>query len=165
MHRTRTIAGTPVRSAAQAWSVVKTLLSDTLERSSEVPAGSVSTALTPLDGLAASIAAAGATADTPLTLIAGDLHLDLYIVRGDDAFTVEENLSPVPGGASSPRDWTLYVQPPPHLLDAVTAATDDTPHLTVGRPPTAEAKSLHAAVTRPAITIDEAALRRQGEDR
>lgn len=165
MHRTRTIAGTPVRSAAQAWAVIKALLSDTLERSSEVPDGSVSTALTPLDGLATSIAAAGAAAGTPLTLIAGDLHLDLYIVRGDDAFTVEENLSPVPGGASSPRDWSLYVEPPPHLLDAVTAATGDSPHLTVGRPPTAETKSLNAAANRPPITIDEAALRRQGEAR
>lgn len=165
MQRTRKIAGTPVRPAADAWATVKTLLADTLERSREVPDGSVATALGPLDGLASTIAASGATADAPFTMIAGDLHLEIYIVRGDDAFTIEENLAPVPGGASAPVTWVLYIQPPAHLVDAVATAVDDAEHLKVGKPSMTEEKSQTAAGTAPALTINESALRRLGGSR
>jgi hypothetical protein len=165
MQRTRRIAGTPVRSAADAWTTVKALLSDTLERSSEIPDGSVTTALVPLDGLASAIAASGAAADAPFTVIAGDLHLDIYIVRGDDAFSVEENLVPVPGGSSAPSTWLLYIQPPAHLRDTLTAVVDGAQHLKVGKPLTTEAKSQIAAGTAPVLTINESALRRLGGSR
>lgn len=165
MQRTRKIAGTPVRPAADAWATVKTLLSDTLERSSEIPDGSVATALAPLDGLASTVAASGAAADAPFTVIAGDLHLEIYIVRGDDAFTIEENLAPVPGGASAPSTWLLYIQPPSHLVDAIKAVADSAEHVTVDKPPTTEAKSQTVAGTSAALRINEPALRRLGGSR
>jgi hypothetical protein len=165
VQRTRKIAGTPVRSAADAWSTVKTLLTDTLERSSEIPDGSVACALAPLDGLASAIAASGAAAAAPFAVIAGDLHLDIYIVRGDDAFAIEEDLGPVPGGASAPSTWVLYIQPPTHLVDATTTVVDGTEHLEVGKPSTTEAKSRTAAGTATDSTINESALRRLGAAR
>jgi len=165
VQRTRKIAGTPVRPAADAWATVKTLLSDTLERSSEVPDGSVATALAPLDGLASTIAASGAAADAPFTAIAGDLRLAIYIVRGDDAFTIEENLAPVPGGASAPGTWLLYIQPPAHLVDAVKAVVDSAEHLKVGKSPTTEPRLPTVAGKAAVLTINESALRRLGGTR
>jgi hypothetical protein len=165
VQRTRKIAGTPVRSAADAWTTVKTLLSDTLERSSEIPDGSVATALVPLDGLASAIAASGAAADAPFTAIAGVLLLVIYIVRGDDAFTIEENLAPVPGGASAPSTWLLYIQPPAHLRDTAIAVVDDAEHLKVGKLSTTDAKSETVAGTAAALRINESALRRLGGSR
>jgi hypothetical protein len=161
MERTRKIAGTPLRSAAESWATVKTLLADTLERSSEIPNGSVAAALIPLDGPASSLVASGAAAVAPFTLIAGDLYLDVYVVRGDAAFTVEENLAPVPGGASAPNTWALYIQPPTHLVGMVTAAVDGAEHLRVGKP-TPDAASQAAVSTAPELTINESALRRLG---
>jgi hypothetical protein len=162
VQRTRRIAGTPVRSAADAWATVKTLLTDTLERSSEISDGSVATTLAALDGLAPAIAASGASADNPFTLIADDLHLDLYIVRGDDAFTIEENLAPVPDGASAPSTWTLYLRPPSHLVDAVTAVVDGSEHLKVNKPSATKATSQTVARSTGIPTINESALRRLG---
>ncbi|MCV7051737.1 hypothetical protein H7H82_14230 [Mycobacterium heidelbergense] len=141
---------------------MKDLLVDTLERSSDVPAGSVATALLPLDGLAPTIAASGAAAETPFILVAGDLRLEIYIIGGDEAFTIEENLAPVPGGASAPNTWALYIQPPGHLLGVVTGAVKDADHLKVGPPTGPGAKQQAAATTGVPLRINESALRRLG---
>lgn len=161
MKRTRSIAGTPVRSATEAWNVIKELLADTLERSAEISEGSVGFALLPLDGLAPSLVASGALAETPIELIAGKLHIEIYVIRGDRAFEVDENLSPVPGGASAPNTWKLYVSPPAHLVDLITSATEDNEHLQVGSPPAGQT-SAQASSTSPKLRINESALRRLG---
>ncbi|MBB3753679.1 hypothetical protein FHT44_006201 [Mycolicibacterium sp. BK634] len=115
----------------------------------------------PLDGLVPSLAASGAIAKTPLTLIAGDLALDIFIVRGDDAFEIDENLAPVPGGASAPGNWKLYIQPPDHLNEEVTAAVDGSEHLAVGKPAAGQQQSA-SNESQPALAIDADALRRIG---
>lgn len=132
------------------------LLAETLERSPAVAVGSVADALSPVAGVAASIAASATSAEPPFTLIAGSLDLDFHIVRGDDAFAVEENLEPVPGGASAPDDWVLYVRPPNHLTDAVQDAIVGLDHLRVGEPQRSQPIEASAA----AVTIDESALLR-----
>jgi hypothetical protein len=158
MERTRKLAASPVRPATETWTQIKGLLAESLERSSAVTDDSVAAALSPLDGLASSLIASGYLAIEPLVVVAGDVRLNLYAVRGDAAFDVEENLSPVPGAASSPADWRMYVPSPAHLRDTVAEACAGQDHLTAGKPPAATEAAASASAPR-TYAIDPAALR------
>lgn len=156
MERTRNIAASPVRPAGEAWNVVKNLLADSLEKSSHVPDSSVASALAPLNGIAPALIASGYLANEPLVLVAGDLKLSVFAICGDDAFSVEENLSPVPGAASAPETWRMYVPSPVHLRQTVNAACSNDAHLISGKPPVAtESASANASRS---YSIDPAAL-------
>ena len=158
MERIRKLAASPVRPANQTWTQIKALLADSLERSSAVPHNSVAPALVPLDGLAPSLIASGYLATDPLVVIAGDLRLNIYAIRGDAAFDVEENLSPVPGGASSPAKWRMYVPSPIHLRDTAAETCAGRDHLNSGKPP-AVTEAAASASDPPTYAIDPAALR------
>ncbi len=135
MERHRTIAASPIRSAAEAWEVVTTLIADTLERSSVVPAGSVSAELAALDGLGPALIAGGHLESKGLVLCDAGLHVTVTVVTADAALGVEENPNPVPGGANATDGWTLYI-PLPGALDAsVEAAAKRSSHLSVETPP------------------------------
>jgi hypothetical protein len=156
MERTRRIAASPVRPAGETWNVVKTLLADSLEKSPHVADSSVKSSLAPMDGIASSLIASGYLANDPLVLVAGDLKLNMFAVRGDAAFAVEENLAPVPGAASAPETWRLHVPSPAHLRETVDAACSNDAHLVSGKPPVA-AESASATSSR-SYSIDPAAL-------
>lgn len=156
MERTRKFAASPVRPAGEAWNLVKTLLADSLEKSSHVPDSSVASALAPLDGIASALIASGYLANEPLVLVAGDLKLNVFAVRGDEALTVEENLSPVPGATSAPEEWRMYVPSPVHLRATVDAACSNDRHLISGKPPAATESA--SATASQSYTIDPAAL-------
>lgn len=148
MERTRRFAASPVRPANGAWTEIKTLLAATLERSPQVSDGSVGPALSPLDGLAPALIASGYLATEPLVMVAGDLRLNLYAVRGDDAFDVDEDLDPVPGGASSPDNWRIYVPSSAHLRDSVAQACADHDHLVCNKGPTIAREATQKADTK-----------------
>ena len=135
MERTRLIAAAPVRSASEAWRVVSTLLADTLERSSSVPTGSVGKELTPLKGLGPALIAGGHLESKGLVLVDTGLHLTVRVLTADAALDVEENLSPVPGGASATDGWTLYLPSAGGLDSAVEAAVKNSTHLSTDAPP------------------------------
>lgn len=156
MERTRKIAASPVRPADEAWNVVKNLLAESLEKSAQVPDSSVASALAPLDGIASALIASGYLANEPLVLVVGDLKLNVFAVRGDDAFAVEENLSPVPGAASAPGTWRLYVPSPVHLRETVDAPCSNDAHLISGKPPVATGSA--SATASRSYSIDAAAL-------
>lgn len=156
MERTRKIAASPVRPAGEAWNIVKNLLAESLEKSAHVPDSSVAPALTPLDGIASALIASGHLMNEPLVLVAGDLRLNVFAVRGDDAFAVEENLSPVPGAASAPDTWRLYVPSPVHLRETVDAACSNGEHLSSGEPRVGT-ESASASASR-SYSIDPVAL-------
>lgn len=158
MERTRKLAASPVRPANETWTQIKDLLAESLERSSAVPDNSVATALAPLDGLAPSLIASGYLATEPLVVVAGDLRLYIYAVRGDAAFNVDENLSPVPGAASSPANWRMYVPSPVHLRDIAAEACLGQDHLVSGKPPAVTEAAASASAAR-TYAIDPAALR------
>ena len=166
MHRTRTIAAAPVRSADEAWQVVKQLLIDTLERSPNVPDGSVDTELAALSGLLPALIAGGHVSATPIVLVDGDLHLSTHVVRGDEALTLDENVSPVPGGASASAGWKVYVSPPAHMEDATKAACAANDHVVCGKPSEQAAQVKTASRSAESATIateiDIDALRRFG---
>ena len=44
-----------------------------------------------------------------LSWLTKDLHLTIRVLTADAALDVEENLNPVPGGASATDGWTIYL--------------------------------------------------------
>ena len=160
MERHRTIAASPVRSAAEAWEVVTTLVADTLERSPAVPTGSVGDELAALDGLGPALIAGGHLESKGLVLCDAGLHVTVTVVTGDAALGVQEILNPVPGGASATDGWTLYI-PLPGALDAsVVAAAKRSSHLSVETPPKS-APAAQAKKREAGVAIDLDALREE----
>ena len=135
MDRHRTIAAAPVRSAAEAWQVVSTLLAQTLERSPEVPAGSVLSELTPLSGLGPALIAGGHLESKGLVLCDNSLHLTISVLTADPALGIRENLNPVPGGGQATNGWILYVPLIKPLAASIAAAVNKSSHLSADTPP------------------------------
>ena len=135
MERTRFIAAAPVRSASEAWRVVSTLLADTLECSSLVPIGSVGKELAPLKGLGPALIAGGHLESKGVVLVDKGLHLTVRVMTADAALDVEENLNPVPGGASATDGWILYLPSAGPLDSALEAAVKNSAHLSTDAPP------------------------------
>lgn len=160
MERTRFIAAAPVRSASEAWKVVSTLLSDTLERSPAVPIGSVSKELAPLKGLGPALIAGGHLECEGLVLVDEGLHLTINVVTADAALDIEENLNPVPGGTSATEGWTLFLPPTGPLDSAVKAAVKNSTHLSTGTPPKSAPVEKSGEASRSLIDVN--ALRRLG---
>ena len=160
MKRYRQIAASPVRGAAEAWQAVTTLIEKTLERSPTVPAGSVAGELAALDGLGPALIAGGHLESKGLVLCDIGLHVTIQVMTADAALGANENLNPVPGGASATDGWMLYVPLPGALDNSVKAVAKRSSHLSVEAPPTsvpaANAKGLRAA-----SAIDLEALRRE----
>ena len=163
MQRRRTIAAAPIRSASEAWKVVVALLTDTLERSPDIVAGEVEKEMAPLAGLGPALIAAGHLENDALVVSAEPLDVSIYVVTGDSALGVDENLGPVPGGASASADWTVQVPAPGPLAAAVAAATNGSTHLVTAT--TAVSTSASAAAGRRAATtalVDADAIRELG---
>ena len=135
MERHRTFAGSPVRSAAEAWDVVSTLIAKTLERSPKIPTGSVVGELAALDGLGPALIAGGHLESDGLVLCDTDLHVTIRVVTSDAALAVRENLNPVPGGGSATDAWMLYLPSPGPLDASVANAAKRSSHLSVEVPP------------------------------
>ena len=136
MKRQRTFAASPVRSAADAWDVVSTVITKTLERSPKIPKGSVAGELAALDGLGPALIAGGHLESDGLVLCDIGLHVTIRVVTADAALAVRENPNPVPGGGGATADWMLYL-PSPGALDASLArAAKRSSHLSDDAPPT-----------------------------
>lgn len=160
MERTRFIAAAPVRSASEAWNVVCQLLLSTLERSSSVPSGSVAAELQRLKGLGPALIAGGHLEQEGLLLKDEDLDVSIQVLTGDAAFEVEENLNPIPGGASATSAWMIYLQSAGPLSTALSAAIMGSSHLSVDKPQsTTKTVKIENPVT---SLIDMDALRRLG---
>lgn len=160
MKRHRTFAASPVRSAAEAWDVVSALIARTLERSAEIPTGSVAGELAVLDGLGPALIAGGHLESDGLVLCDVGLHVTIRVVTADAALTVRENLNPVPGGGSATAAWMLYL-PSPGALDAsVASAAKRSSHLSAEAPPTST-PSARSSKRQVSSAIDLAALRRE----
>ena len=135
MKRHRTIAASPVRSAADAWRVVTALIANTLERSPDLVAGSVAGELAVLDGLGPALIAGGHLESNGLVLCDIGLHVTIIVVSADAALSVEENLNAVPGGARATNGWMLHIPLPGALEASVVAAAARSSHITVEKPP------------------------------
>lgn len=65
---------------------------------------------------------------------ADPVHLSIYTVSGAEALQIDENLAPVPGGASA-SVWKVYVPAPEPLRADVTEAATQSAHLSAEDPP------------------------------
>jgi hypothetical protein len=159
MERNRQIAAAPKRPASDAWDVVAALIVDTLERSPVIDAANVAAVLEIVAPVGTMLIAGGHTDLDPLVVLADPVHLNITTVSGDGACTLEENLAPVPGGASATK-WTVHLSVPEHLRDAAKPIIDAEPHLSLD-PPSVGRKSL---ASRAEPTVDIAAVARRFEN-
>lgn len=136
MQRHRDIAASPVRSATEVWDTISQLIIDTLTRSPHIPSQQVSAALAVAAPTCLMLTAGGHLERDPLVLVAADLHLSIATVSGDKAFSVEENLNPVPGAAEA-HDWTLHLPSPDPHAQTIADAVDGVMHLSANPAPTA----------------------------
>ena len=96
--------------------------------------------------------AGGHLDEQPLVLVAGDLHCEIKTVSGTAAFTVEENLNPIPGAASA-ASFTIHLPSPVPLADVVSDAVAKHPRLSDAVP------TARTASTAPTPLVDLGALR------
>ena len=164
MKRQRTIAAAPVRSASQAWQIVSTLLADTLERSKAIPTGSIVQELKALNGLGPALIAGGHLESKGLVLVDVGLHLTIFVMTADAALKVEENLNPVPGGASATEKWILHLPPAGALDTSISSAAKKSAHLSADPPPTSAPTEKAAGHSRKS-PLDLEALRKMGTNR
>lgn len=155
MHRYRSIAATPVRRASESWQVIGQLVQDTLARSEHISATDVGDAMRIAAQAGRMLIAAGHLESAPLILVAGDLRLEITTVSGDQAFSLEENLNPVPGGATA-TEWTVHLPSDGPLGTAVRDVVAASEHLSGDLPKTSSAKSSLAETD---ALVDEDALR------
>lgn len=153
MLRRRSIAASPARGTGEAWEVIAALFADTLDRSPRVSRVAVEDAMGRAAGVGRLLIAGGHLEKTALTLVAGDLHLEVTTVSGDSALSLDENLNPVPGGASA-ESWTIYLPQCGPLEAAIRDAAKAHEHLSADDPPAPAAQPAASAA------LDESALRR-----
>lgn len=158
MRRHRTLAGPPFRSSGEAWEVLVQLLENTLERSSDIVPGSVRDALQPLSGVGPALIAGGHVEDEEFVLRDESIDLAIKVVTGDQAFEIEENLNPVPGGASCSADWTLHLPTPAPLQNVLAVISSSSHNLSVEQPSTSKASRTQEEV------IDLTAMQSHAEE-
>lgn len=133
MRRHRAIAASPQRTAAETWQTVCSLIGDTLDRSSSIDRTSVEESLQPLGQLGRMLISAGHLEKNPLVLVAGDLWVEITTVSGGSALVLDENLNPVPGGATA-TDWTLHIPQVEPMAKLVRATVKSQDHLSCDEP-------------------------------
>ena len=135
MKRLRTIAAAPVRSATAAWQVLKSVIVDTLQRSPAISEGSVDRELAVLDGIVPALIAGGHFEQKGFVLYDTSFHITFLVVTSDPALCAEENLKPIPGGASATEDWVLYIPLTGTFDERMEAIAHSSSHLSVKQPP------------------------------
>jgi hypothetical protein len=130
MQRHRDIAGAPARSATEVFGVLAGLVGQTLIRSPHISATEIATTLDAIKPACIMLIAAGHLEHKPIVLVAGKLHLSIFIVSGDKALSVEENLDVVPGAADT-DDWILHIPTPEPVGDAIATLIRGVPHTSI----------------------------------
>lgn len=155
MKRTRKIAGSPFRDAADAWVTLRDLVVDSVSASPAFSETSVRTELRALDGLGAALVGGGHLDIDGVTLVADPLYVTITIASGDEAFECDENLDAIPGGASA-TSWNLYLPDTTTLHKSLAGLAESLAHVHLGKPPAYVEKAAES------VTIDAAAFRASG---
>lgn len=154
MLRHRSIAASPARGTGEAWDAIAALIADTLERSPSISRADVEGAMAHAAGVGRLLIAGGHLEKIPITLVAGELRLEVTTVSGDKALSSEENSNPVPGAASA-QEWKIYLPQCSPLEAAVKDVAKGHSGLSSADPPAATEASTTAGAT-----LDESALTR-----
>ncbi len=133
MQRRREIACSPQRNAREAWQVIAELVAVTLERSPSIDRSAVEAAMETVGGVGRMLIAGGHLESAPITVVAGQLWLEIVTVSGDRALTIEENLNPVPGAATA-DDWKVHLPAEGPLAKLIKDASKKDDHLSADEP-------------------------------
>lgn len=157
MQRYRQIGAAPRRSASETWSVITTLVVGTLERSPSITAADVAAAMECAAPAGRMLIAAGHLDRHAVLVTADPVDLAITTVSGMAALTLDENLAPVPGGATA-TSWMIYLPDPEPLTVAVRSAVVGSAHLLAGDP---VAKATKTAMSFGDSLVDLEALARR----
>lgn len=162
--RRRQIAGPPVRSATAVWTAVADLVRDTLAPAVEIDANLAHDVVMDVIAVGRVLVSGGHLDDSGLTLVADPLRLDIAVVSGTDATTLNENLNTVPGAATATA-WRLHLPAPASVGSWVADAVANSTNLTVDAPPVLK-EAVSASTPSGPGEIDAVALAQLlGEDR
>lgn len=161
MKRHRDIAAAPQRGAAATWEAITCLIAHTLSRSASINRTDVETAMRAAAPVGRHLVAGGHLDRQPLTLIAEPVYCTISTVSGTAALSLEENLNPIPGGASA-ETFMIYLPAPAVMAQAVQDAAKTSPHLSADAPPepAGEATAARAGAGVGVIDLDALARRR-----
>jgi len=134
--------------------VLSDLVVDTLDCSSHIARADVQAAMDSAAGVGRMLIAGGHLEEQPITVVAGEMHLQITTVSGDAVVGLDENLNPVPGGASA-QAWTVYLPACDPLTKLVEQAADTHTNLSSDTPPATTAVEAAARGT----IVDKEALR------
>jgi hypothetical protein len=151
----RTINGSPQRSAAAAWVEIERMVLETLQPAKALDVDVVRGALDALDGLGPMLISAGVLVDSPLALVAAPLHLTISIHMGAGALTGQERLGKVSGAATA-TEFALYVPDPKPYRSEIHEAAKAHDALHAGNAPQPIAATQQTA----GFAVDAEALRR-----
>lgn len=160
MQRHRQVAAAPQRRASETWEAVGRLISATLERSPHIAASDVSAALEHASTVGRALVAAGHLDKHAIVVVAEPIYLNITTVSGMAATTLDEDLGPVPGGATA-TDWTIYLPTPEPVAEAVCAAVSGASHLSAGEPPVESISKSAASDPQSVLNLDALAQRAQ----
>ncbi len=143
MLRHRQVAAAPERLASETWEVISKLVGDTLERSPNIARADIDSAMTAAAPVGRMLIAGGHLDRHPLVVVAPPVHLSIMTVSGTAASTTDENLAPVPGGASA-DEWMIHLPTPEPVTANVQAIAKLSAHLTAEPAPAAITKAAEA---------------------
>lgn len=162
MKRHRDIAAAPQRSAAVTWQVIICLVADTLERSPRIDRAEVEAVMRAAAPVGRHLVAGGHLDRQPLTLVAEPVYCTITTVSGTAVLSLEENLNPIPGGASA-ETFMVYLPAPAVMAQAVKEIAKTSPHLSADTPP--EPAGVATAASANGGGLDLAALARRKAQR
>ena len=134
MQRHRQVAAAPERSTSDTWEAIAQILAATLDRSPNIDASDVAGAMDAVSGVGRALVAGGHLEKHAVVLVADPVHVNITTVSGKGATGLDEDLGPVPGGATA-TDWTIYLPTPDPVGDAVRSAVKGVAHLSADEPP------------------------------
>jgi len=164
MLRHRQIAASPERAASETWDIIAQLVLVTLERSPSILAAEVIAAMDAAAPVGRLLIAGGHLDHHPLILVADPVYLSISTVSGTGAAraAADENLDPVPGGASA-ETWSIHLPTPEPLSHLVKEAASKSEHLTIE--PALKQAGSEAKIAGNQQLVDVDAVARRREDR
>jgi hypothetical protein len=141
LQRHRDVAAAPRRPATATWQAITDLVADTLDRSPHLTRADVEGVLLTARIAGLPLVAGGHLDKHPITLVAGAVNCTIGTVSGTAALSLEENLSPIPGGASA-IEFTLHLPTPDPLEDLVRTTAQRSRHLSAEPPAPADPRQV-----------------------
>lgn len=160
MQRHRQVAAAPERKASDTWEAIARLLGGTLERSPHISVSDVYTAMDKSSGVGRALIAGGHLEKHSIVLVADPIHLSINTVSGVAASNLDEDLGPVPGGATA-TDWMIHLPTPDPIGDTVRSAIKGVAHLSAEPPAESSTKS---ATSEAESVLNLDALARRAEE-